>query len=325
MGKFIDTGWFILFYCVVFCYLPDPGGKKAEAVGSICIEVSYYLKNKLSYHFLLLLAGLILSFHIHAQVYTDTTEVANDTGSGAEGADLPVDETTPYYPDTLKRQLRSIVDDSVQAINADKGFYYKTYMDSLLRATENRIKKILELRRKDSLRADSLLRVGKSRSGRGLELDGGQFFNSAIGIIFLIIAIALFVYIVFKLFLSNSSFFSRNRKNIASDSAVVEEENAGDPDSLLHNAIKSGNYRLAVRYLYLQSLKRLSERKFIEINTNKTNYEYVAEIRKHKFANEFASLTLQYEYVWYGEYPVDEKLFEQIQNGFTQFTKNNLR
>jgi len=195
----------------------------------------------------------------------------------------------------------------------------------LLRATEVRIKKILELRRKDSLRTDSLIRAGKLRPGGGLTMDSRPFFNSAIGVIFLIIAIALFVYIVFKLFLSNSSFFSSSRKNIESDIAVVEEENASDPDSLLRHAIKSGNYRLAVRYLYLQSLKRLSEKKFIEINTNKTNYEYVTEIRRHKFANEFASLTLQYEYVWYGEYPVDERLFEQIQNGFAHFNKNHLR
>ena len=281
------------------------------------------MKSKLSYRFLSILTGLILSFNIQAQVYTDTSTAANDIEAAAEEDDSHKD-ATPYYPDTLKRELRLILFDSVQAINSDKGFYYKTYMDSLLRATENRIKKILELRRKDSLRTDSLMRAGKSPSGRSLTLDGGQFFNSAVGIIFLIIAVALFGYIVYKLFLSNSSFLSRSRKNIASDIAVVEED-ASDTDSLLRNAIKNGNYRLAVRYLYLQSLKRLSERKYIEINTNKTNYEYVTEIRKHKFANEFASLTLQYEYVWYGEYPVDERLFEQIQNSFTRFSKNHLR
>ena len=281
------------------------------------------MKSKLSYRFLSILTGLILSFNIQAQVYTDTSTAASDIEAAAEEDDSHKD-ATPYYPDTLKRELRLILFDSVQAINSDKGFYYKTYMDSLLRATENRIKKILELRRKDSLRTDSLMRAGKSPSGRSLTLDGGQFFNSAVGIIFLIIAVALFGYIVYKLFLSNSSFLSRSRKNIASDIAVVEED-ASDTDSLLRNATKNGNYRLAVRYLYLQSLKRLSERKYIEINTNKTNYEYVTEIRKHKFANEFASLTLQYEYVWYGEYPVDERLFEQIQNSFTRFTKNHLR
>lgn len=303
MGKPVDTRWFTLFCCMVFYYLPNPGGKKIEALESICIQVTYYLKNKLSYYFLLILAGLLFSFNIHAQVSTDTTETASDV-EAAEGDDKPVEEeATTYYPDTLKREFRSIVYDSVQAVNSEKGFYYKRYMDSLLRATQSKVQK----------------------PRRSVNLNGANFFNSIFGVIFWIVAIGLFGYLVYRLFLSNSSFLSRNRKNIASDIAVVEEENANDPNSLLRNAIRSGNYRLAVRYLYLQSLRRLSEKKFIEINTNKTNYEYVTEIRKHKFANEFASLTLQYEYVWYGEYPVDERLFEQIQNGFIQFNKNHLR
>ena len=304
MGKLIDTRQFILFCRMVFYYLPNPGGKKVEAAESICAQVSYYLKNKLSYHFHLILAGLLFSFNVHAQVSTDTTEATIDVVVPAEDDELTEEEeATTYYPDTLKRELRSIVYDSVQAVNSDKGFYYKRYMDSLLRATQ--------------------LKVRKPR--RNVDLSGSDFFSSIFGVIFWIIAIGLFGYLVYRLFLSNSSFLSRNRKNIATDIAVAEDHNTTDPDSLLRNAIKNGNYRLAVRYLYLQSLKRLSEKKFIEINSNKTNYEYVTEIRKHRFANEFAALTLQYEYVWYGEYPVDERLFEQIQNGFTQFNKNHLR
>ena len=241
---------------------------------------------------------MLFSFSIHAQVSTDTSTATVDDFELTDEK-----EGATYYPDTLKREFRAIEFDSVQAVNSDKGFYYKRYMDSLLRATQ--------------------LKVQKPR--RNVDLSGSDFFSSIFGVIFWIIAIGLFGYLVYRLFLSNSSFLSRNRKNNGSDIAVIEEENATDPDSLLRNSIKSGNYRLAVRYLYLQSLKRLSEKKFIEINTNKTNYEYVTEIRKHKFANEFASLTLQYEYVWYGEYPVDQRLFEQIQNGFVQFTKNHLK
>ena len=281
---------------MVFHYLPNPGGKKIEAIESIRSEVSYYLKNKLKYQFLLLLVASLFSFNIHAQVSTDTSTVDVEATAVEE-------EATTYYPDTLKRELRSIESDSLKSINSDKGFYYKRYMDSLLRATQ--------------------FKVQKPR--RRVDLSGSDFFSSIFGIIFWILAIGLFIYLVYRLFLINSSFLSRSRKNIASDIAVIEEENTSDPDSLLRNAIRSGNYRLAVRYLYLQSLQRLSEKKFIEINTNKTNYEYVMEVRRHKFANEFASLTLQYEYVWYGEYPVDERLFEQIQGSFTQFNKNNLR
>ena len=213
------------------------------------------------------------------------------------------DDTDSYSSDTLKQDFRSIVYDSIEAINTDKGFYYKRYLDSLLRATK----------------------MKQEKPARQVDLNGTSFFNSIFGIILWIVAIGLFAYLVYRLFLSNSAVFSRNRRNISSDVTINEEEDSGDPDALLRNAIRAGNYRLAVRYLYLQVLDKLAERKVIEINSNKTNYEYVLEVRKHKFANEFASLTLKYEYVWYGEYPVDGKLFEQIQNSFTQFNKNLTR
>src|SRR6188768_2967118 len=186
---------------MVFYYLPDHGGKKIEAIKSNRIEVTYYLKNKLSYQFLLLLVGSLFSFNIHAQVSTDTSTI---------DVEAPVDEeeAATYYPDTLKREFRSIVYDSVQAVNSDKGFYYKRYMDSLLRATQ--------------------FKVQKPR--RRVDLNGSGFFSSIFGIIFWILAIGLFGYLVYRLFLSNSSFLSRSRKNIASDIAVVDEENASDPD-----------------------------------------------------------------------------------------------
>ncbi len=212
-------------------------------------------------------------------------------------------EETPYYPDTLKQIYRSVTYDSILAITGDKGFYYKRYMDSLLRATQ----------------------VKTEQPRRAIDLSGDGFFNSVFGVIFWILAICLFAYLVYKLFLSNSSFISRNRKNVESDITTNTEEDLNDPDGLLRHAIRNGNYRLAVRYLYLQSLKKLSEKKFIEINSNKTNYEYVKELGNQKFVNEFASLTLQYEYVWYGEYPLDRNLFEQIQDGFAQFNKNYIR
>ena len=225
------------------------------------------------------------------------TIVTNDPPSDDE------EDDGDYFPDTLTMNYRSVVYDSVQAMMSDKGFYYKRYLDSLLRASK----------------------ADKPKQQKSKENNGFDFFNSIFGILFWIIAISLFVFLIYKLFLSNSSILSRNRKNISSDISVEKEEDTTDPDALLRNAIRSGNYRLAVRYLYLQLLTRLSDKRYIEINKNKTNYEYVTELRKHSFANEFASLTLKYEYVWYGEYPVDQKLFEQLQSNFTDFQKNNLR
>jgi len=266
-----------------------------------------------------------LAFSIAANSYAqEKTETVDSLTQvvPADDDDELADEEEVYYPDTLKQDYRSIVYHSVQAINNDKGFYYKKYMDSLLRAMETRLKKIREKENRDSIRS----RSGQSRTGqRETYIDDGIFSGTGPGIIFWILAIALFGYIVFKLFLSNASFFSGSRKNVSANINVETEENINDPDAMVRNAIKNGNYRLAIRYLYLQTLIRLSEKKFIQVNSNKTNYEYVREVRKQKFANDFASLTLKYEYVWYGEYPVDEKLFEQIYGSFTQFNKSFLR
>lgn len=264
------------------------------------------MKKKISYRLCLTLV-VIFFFTIGAYSQTDQP----DTVTVNEASEEPEEdyetstgeETTTYYSDTLKQSFRSVVYDSIEAINTDKGFYYKRYLDSLLRATT--------------------VKTQKPKPSR--DLRGKDFFNSIFGIIFWILAIGVFGYLVYRLFLSNSSLFSRNRKNISSNIEVATPEDANDADALLRKAIKAGNYRQAVRYLYLQVLSKLAERKIIELNANKTNYEYMNEVRKHRFANDFASLTLQYEYVWYGEYPVDAKLFEQIQNSFILFNKNLTR
>lgn len=265
------------------------------------------MKRTSLYQLILILASVFfVARNIHAQETTvvDTTVQVLPADDDESTYDEVTDDEE-FYQDTLTPDFRSVLYDTVQAIIDDKGFYYKRYMDSLLRATQ--------------------VKVQKTPRRKRVDMDGGfDFFSSIFGVIFWIVAIGLFGYLVYRLFLSNSSFFSRNRKNISADIQVTAE-NTNDPEVMLRNAIRNGNYRLAVRYLYLQALLRLSERKFIEINANKTNYEYVNEVRKHRFANEFASLTLQYEYVWYGEYPVDQRLFEQIQEGFIQFHKNHTR
>lgn len=278
------------------------------------------MKKISSYRFLLLFA---LAFLFAVNSYNQETETIDSLTQVVPADDESMDGDDAYYPDTLKQDYRSIDYDSVRAINNDKGFYYKKYMDSLLRAVEARLKNMDERRNRDSIRRSG--QSGKGQLRRETSRDDSIFSGSGLGIIFWILAIALFAYLVFKMFLSNTSFFSGNRKNISANINVDAEENTSDPDAMIRNAIKNRNYRLAVRYLYLQTLTRLSEKKFIRVNNNKTNYEYVKELRNQKFAEEFASLTLKYEYVWYGEYPVDEKLFEQIHGSFTQFNRNFLR
>jgi hypothetical protein len=89
-------------------------------------------------------------------------------------------------------------------------------------------------------------------------------------------------------------------------------------DDLISAAIENKNYKLAVRYLFLKSLQLLSEKDLIKINDNKTNNQYLAEIKNDKISRVFSKTTSVFEWIWYGNFPVDEKLMKSSQNEFNE-------
>ena len=92
-----------------------------------------------------------------------------------------------------------------------------------------------------------------------------------------------------------------------------------DYDKELHRLISEGKFRLAVRLLYLRALKKLSDAQLIQWQPDKTNYNYLTEISKPELKNDFSQLTLQFDYIWYGDFPIDEQKFEPIKQSFNHF------
>lgn len=94
-------------------------------------------------------------------------------------------------------------------------------------------------------------------------------------------------------------------------------------DGEIENAITNRNYRLAVRLLYLRCLKQLSDAQLIHWQIDKTNTIYLTELADTKYRQLFGVLTSQFEYVWYGDFPVDGQSFQNINALFVDF-KNGL-
>jgi len=94
-------------------------------------------------------------------------------------------------------------------------------------------------------------------------------------------------------------------------------------DSEVENAIAQHNYRLAVRLLYLKCLKQLSDAALIQWQPEKTNSAYIDELRNTGQYGAFTRLTHQFEYVWYGDFPIDGSVFKQINSAFQNF-KNEI-
>lgn len=101
-----------------------------------------------------------------------------------------------------------------------------------------------------------------------------------------------------------------------------EEElvKATDLDKLINEAISDKNYRLAIRYYYLQNLQLLDKSKFIEYQFEKTNEDYSSEIKDEQVREQFKKSSKIYEYFWYGDFTVIENDFSRIAQVFSKIT-----
>ena len=130
--------------------------------------------------------------------------------------------------------------------------------------------------------------------------------------------IALYLLINFLLQSPISSVFKTESNTIDDFNYVEENLKEINFDKLISKAIKAKNYRLATRYLYLKSLKILTHKNIIEWHFDKTNSDYLNEIKDNSTKQLFKRISYIYEYVWYGEFPIDEISFEKHQLDFSK-------
>jgi hypothetical protein len=151
-----------------------------------------------------------------------------------------------------------------------------------------------------------------------------RFFTSTGGkAIALLLLLSLLAYTLFRLM--SKAQLNKNRK-IHSDLAyylehIEEHFEESDMDRLLRLAVDSGDLKTAVRVLYLRLLWQLHERRWIIWKKDKTNHDFLLEMRSRKSYRIFNELTLAYEIIWYGDTEVDASGFDVILKKFNSYGK----
>lgn len=240
----------------------------------------------------------------------------------ADSLSEKVGDLTPnkgFVDTSLSKNKYDIEDDSMQDYKKDKGFAYMKYLDSLLRKTKNLTADTLTIDNANSYRRKN----NNSEVSPHRNLKFNFLNNSAVKIFLWLLAIGFIIFILYKLF-AGGNFFRRNRNNKYVSDAPPEEENATDVlayERLIAQAEANKNFRLAVRYYYLRTLQQLSNAGAVELSADKTNYQYVNELKGKLYQNDFASVTLNYEYVWYGKFDINEETYNKLANNFKAFSK----
>jgi len=113
----------------------------------------------------------------------------------------------------------------------------------------------------------------------------------------------------------------RNRR-IARDGAEITEENLEaylhetDLERFLREALARGDFPQALRIYYLQVIKSLSESGLILWSREKTNRDYLREMRTNPLSLDFQHVTHTFERVWYGNTALNQEEFTQLEPAF---------
>lgn len=153
-------------------------------------------------------------------------------------------------------------------------------------------------------------------------LESSAKITAVIIRLFAILLVGFLVYFIIKFLLGkNGNFFFGKRNKKVSISEEELHENIHEinfPESIV-SFERAKDYRSAVRYQFLFILKKLSDKKFILWNPEKTNKDYVAELKADHLKSEFSNLSYIFDYVWYGEFNIDEQMYLKFKELYQSF------
>jgi len=135
------------------------------------------------------------------------------------------------------------------------------------------------------------------------------------------ILLGILVFILIKFFLNvNANSLKQAQKNealvsLSEDEHIIKNE---DIQALIRSALADKNYRLAIRYYYLYTLQIMTDKELIDWQLQKTNDDYLKELSSTKLQEPFGTITRLYDYIWYGNFDLDNAKYLKAEHAFVQ-------
>lgn len=139
------------------------------------------------------------------------------------------------------------------------------------------------------------------------------------------VGIVIFViYLIVKAIMNKEGqwIFGKNSdKKIINYDEIEKNLHLVDFEKLIQKSLESDEKRLTIRYYYLWLLKKMSEKQIIIWDVEKTNSDYLYEIKDEAQKEDFAYLSYLYNNIWYGEFELDEETFAKARTAFEKSIK----
>lgn len=166
----------------------------------------------------------------------------------------------------------------------------------------------------------------KEKEKDPLSMPKFNFNPMVVKVVVVTLVIIALVFLLWKIF--GNAKFLKNKKIKGGEFSFLDEAEdnleESDLERFLREALEKKQYKIAVRIYYLMTIKELIQQNYIVWKKNKTNFEYLTEMRDRKEFDHFRSLTRAFEIVWYGDVEIQENEFSKLSPSFSSFI-NSIR
>jgi hypothetical protein len=221
---------------------------------------------------------------------------------------------TVVQSDTYEVSTESTVEDETSH------FLPRSYGDSVVNTRNLPADAVRKMKEDDEFWYANVKVEKAAEEERSVPLGQRKWFTT---LIWMIIIGGFIGFVIWYLASSNVGLF---RKKIRSTGYESEQEDEISEDIFAINyqreidkAAQQGNYRLAVRLMFLRLLKNMSERNLISYKQDRTNFDYLLQLSATRYYQHFFRITRNYEYSWYGKFDVSQDAFHVIKKDFDHF------
>lgn len=188
--------------------------------------------------------------------------------------------------------------------------------DTLRKFDENRLEHLRSLESYNYIQ--SAAEPSKSTISKLLESFFSFLFSTS-GVVLMVLVLLIIIGLVYR-----SSIKSRKgSKVVETEISIVHSDSSINSQKqlleLANKAVKNGDFKLAIRYQFVWTLKELDAQKLIKFHSEKTNLQYFRELPKD-LQPIFFHLHRIFDFTWYGDYPSDKSLYDKVQE-----LSNNLK
>jgi hypothetical protein len=251
--------------------------------------------------------------NVYSQARTDSSVVSGDSVSSQPDSSLSAVDSSGIASDAVTYLKGD--DPSMPVMDST---YLNTY--ALREVSQSKVDKYRTDRDYEYANDPEYWEKDKVQNNSGSSLFLNLLRNKIFQWILFLAVIAVIIYGIYVLARENNfRWFGRR----------IEQPQRDQPDSLLQGPVDydeairkyqaEGNYRFAIRYLFLRLIHSAMDKNIIQIRDSMTNTDIGRAFGQHPLASQFRYLAKAYEYIYFGDFILTEKVFDSLKTKFEVF------